>query len=314
MKLLILGAGGIGGLFGGRLAQTGADVTFLVRDKRKAQLQRDGLRVESQYGNFSVPVQVKTQQEIGPDYDLVVLTCKAYDLPSAIESIRPAMSKSTAVLPFLNGLAHMETLNAEFGQASVMGGTARVQVTVTPEGVIRQLNDWQTLTFGEQDGRASERATQLKALLDKTGVEVKLSTNIMRELWLKAVHLASVAGMTCLMRSNLGEIVRTPEGTELLTKFFRRNAEIAARAGHAPDDKFMQTYLDLFKQADSRYEASMLRDLEKGGPIESEQILGHMLRQCRAAGLPDELHLAAYTHVKAYEQRRDAGRLPRAGA
>jgi 2-dehydropantoate 2-reductase len=284
-----------------------------VREQRKAQLEREGLRVESQFGNFGVPVRALTQEEIGPEYDLVLLTCKAYDLPSAIESIRPAMGSSTAVLPFLNGLAHMERLNQEFGSARVMGGTARVQVTMGADGAIRQLNDWQTLTFGEQDGRISARATELKALLDKTGVEARVSTDIMRELWLKAVHLATVAGMTCLMRGNLGEIVRTPEGSALLTRFLERNAEIAAHAGHRPDDKFMKTYLDLFRQPDSRYEASMLRDLEKGGRIESEQILGHMLRQCRAAQLPDELHLAAYTHVKTYEQRREAGRLP-AGA
>ena len=309
MKLLVLGAGGTGGLFGGRLAQTGADVTFLVREKRKAGLLEHGLRIESQFGNASLPVQVKVQSEIKPEYDLVLLTCKAYDLPGAIETIRPAMAGSAAVLPLLNGLAHIEQLNAEFGQGSVMGGTARVQVTLTPEGMIKQLNDWQTVTFGEQDGRVSERATQLKALFDKTSVEAKLSTNIMRELWLKLVHLSTVAGMTCLMRGNLGEIVRTPEGSDLLTKFFESNAEIAARAGHRPDDKFVATYKDLFRQADSRYEASMLRDLEKGGQIESEQILGYMLRQCRAAGLPDTLHLAAYTHVKTFEQRRDAGRL-----
>jgi 2-dehydropantoate 2-reductase len=310
MKILILGAGGTGGLFGGRLVETGADVTFLVRDKRKADLLRDGLRIESQFGNATLPVKAKVQSEIGPEYDLVLLTCKAYDLPSAIETIRPAMAGSAAVLPLLNGLAHIERLNAEFGQDKVMGGTARVQVTLTPEGVIKQLNDWQTITFGEQDGRASERATALKALLDKTKIEVKLSTNIMRELWLKLVHLATVAGMTCLMRGNLGEIVRTPEGSALLMKFFESNAEIAARAGHRPDDKFVSTYRDLFHQADSRYEASMLRDLEKGGQIESEQILGFMLRQCRDAGLPDALHLAAYTHVKTFEQRRDARRLP----
>ena len=311
MKLLVLGAGGIGGLFGGRLAQTGADVTFLVREKRKADLLQQGLRIESQFGNASMPVQVKVQSEIGPGYDLVLLTCKAYDLESAIETIHPAMSGATAVLPLLNGLAHIEKLNAQFGERNVMGGTARVQVTMTPDGVIKQLNDWQTLTFGEQDGSISDRATQLKAMLDKTGVEAKISSNIMRELWLKLVHLSTVAGMTCLMRGNLGEIIRTPEGSELLVKFFESNAEIAARAGHRPDDKFVNTYRELFSQRDSRYEASMMRDLEKGGQIESEQILGYMLRQCRAAGLPDALHLAAYTHVKTYEQRRDAGRLPR---
>lgn len=312
MKLLVLGAGGIGGLFGGRLAQTGADVTFLVRDKRKAQLAERGLRIESQFGDATLQVRARVQAEIGPGYDLVLLTCKAYDLDSAIETIRPAMGDATAVLPLLNGIAHMERLNQEFGQAKVLGGTAKVQVTLTPEGVIRQLNDWQTLTFGEQDGSTSPRVAQLKAMLDKTGVDARLSTNIMRDLWLKLVHLSTVAGMTCMMRGNLGEIARTPEGSELLTRFFMANAEIAARAGHAPDDKFVATYRDLFQQRDSRYEASMLRDLEKGGRIESEQILGHMLRQCRAAGLPDALHLAAYTHVKTFEQRRDADRLPKA--
>ena len=312
MKLLILGAGGIGGLFGGRLAQTGADVTFLVRDKRRAQLAERGLRIESQFGDATLQVQAKLQSEIRPEYDLVLLTCKAYDLDSAIDTIRPAMGGNAAVLPLLNGIAHMERLNQDFGQANVLGGTAKVQVTLTPDGVIRQLNDWQTLTFGEQDGSTSARVTQLKTMLDKTGVEAKLSTNIMRDLWLKLVHLSTVAGMTCLMRGNLGEIARTPEGSELVFNFFMRNAEIAARAGHAPDDKFVATYKDLFQQRDSRYEASMLRDLEKGGRIESEQILGYMLRQCRAAGLPDALHLAAYTHVKTFEQRRDAGRLPQA--
>ena len=148
-------------------------------------------------------------------------------------------------------------------------------------------------------------------MFSKTSIEAKLSQNIMRDMWLKMVHLATVAGMTCLMRANIGEIVRTPEGSEFLKKFLLMNADIAAHAGHRPDEKFLQTYLDLFSQKDAMYEASMQRDLEKGGQIESEQILGDILKKCREAGLPDALHLAAYTHVKAYEERRAAGRLPK---
>ncbi|MDB5797067.1 MAG: 2-dehydropantoate 2-reductase [Paucimonas sp.] len=309
MKILMLGAGGIGGAIGGRLAQAGADVTFLVREKRKAQLERDGLQIESPFGNAKLTVQAKLQAEIEPVYDLVILTCKAYDLESAIETIRPAMSGDTAVLPLLNGLAHIERLNQEFGAHKVMGGTAKIQVTLTPDGIVRQLNDWQTITFGEQDGSQSARAASLKALLDQTPIEAKLSLQVMRDMWLKVVHLSTVAGMTCLMRANIGEIVRTPEGSALLKTFLAANAAIAAKAGHEPDEKFLGTYLELFSQPQSAYEASMLRDLEKGGLIESEHILGFMLRKCREAGLPDTLHLAAYTHVKAYEQRRDAGRL-----
>jgi 2-dehydropantoate 2-reductase len=214
------------------------------------------------------------------------------------------------VLPLLNGLAHIERLNQEFGAGNVMGGTAKIQVTLMPDGVVRQLNDWQTVTFGEQDCSQSERANNFKSLLDRTPIEAKLSLQIMRDMWLKVVHLSTVAGMTCLMRANIGEIVRTPEGSALLKSFLMANAAIAAKAGHQPDEKFLGTYLELFGQTQSAYEASMLRDLEKGSFIESEHILGFMLRKCREAGLPDALHLAAYTHVKAYEQRRDAGRLP----
>lgn len=310
MKILVLGAGGIGGYFGGRLLQAGAAVTFLVRENRRQQLREHGLRIESQYGDATLEVDAKLQSEVAADYDLILLTCKAYDLASAIDTISPAVSRSTAILPLLNGIAHIGLLNERFGRDKVLGGTAKIQVTLTPERVVRQLNDWQTITFGEQDGSESPRALELKALLEKTGVEVKLSRNIVRELWMKLVHLSTVAGMTCLMRANLGEIIRTPEGSVLLKAFFDANARIAACAGHAPDEAFARTYYNLFEQRDSRYEASMLRDLEKGGPIEAEHILGFMLNRCREAGLDDTVHRLAYTHVKSYEQRRAAQRLP----
>ena len=275
------------------------------------QLKVQGLQVESQFGNLTLQVNAKLQTEIEPIYDLILLTCKAYDLPSAIDSIRPAINSKTAILPLLNGLAHIDSLNNTFGKENVLGGTAKMQVTLTPAGIVKQLNDWQTITFGEQDGKESMRTSELFTMFSKTSIEAKLSQNIMRDMWLKMVHLATVAGMTCLMRANIGEIVRTPEGSEFLKKFLLMNADIAAHAGHRPDEKFLQTYLDLFSQKDAMYEASMQRDLEKGGQIESEQILGDILKKCREAGLPDALHLAAYTHVKAYEERRAAGRLPK---
>jgi 2-dehydropantoate 2-reductase len=310
LKILILGAGGIGGMVGGRLVQSGADVTFLVREGRKQALQANSLKIESPFGNASLPVVAKLKSEIKPDYDLILLACKAYDLDSAIETIRPAVNSSVCVLPILNGIAHMSRLNQEFGAEKVLGGTIKMQVTLTAEGVVRQLSDWQTLTFGEQNGSLSERTDKFKSLLAKTSIEVKTTENIVREMWMKMVHLSTVAGITCLMRANVGEIARTPEGTALMQRFLRRNADIAAHAGYRPDESFLETYLKLFATTDSSYEASMLRDLEKGGRIESEQILGDMLQLCRIAGLDEGLHLAAYTHVKAYEQRRDTARLP----
>jgi len=311
MNVMVLGAGGIGGMVGGRLAQHGCDVTFLVRERRKAQLDLDGLCIESPQGNAKLQVKSILQANASTTPDLVLLTCKAYDLDSAIEAIRPAMGPNTAVLPLLNGIAHMDRLNQEFGHARVLGGTIRMQATLTPTGTIRQLNDWQTLTFGEQDGHASDRLQAFQSALKLTGIEAKLSSSIMRELWMKLVHLATVASGTCLMRANIGEIARTPEGTQLLNRLLQLNADIASHAGYPPDDAFLEGYRKLFATRDATYEASMLRDLEKGGQVEADQIVGFMLKQCRAAGKDDTLHLAAYTHLKAYEQRRDAGRLPK---
>jgi 2-dehydropantoate 2-reductase len=310
LKVLVLGAGAVGGFFGGRLAQAGADVTFLVRPKRKAQLAEQGLQIESRFGNASLRVPANLQSEIAPGYDVVLLTCKAYDLSSAIDSIGPVMSDSTAVLPLLNGISHIEQLNGLFRARNVLPGAARIQVTLTPQGVVRQLNEWQTIIFGTQDGSTSPRLQALKTFFDAAGIDARISPDIMRELWWKLVHLATVAGMTCLMRANIGEIARTSEGSSLFTTFLEINAKIAAHAGFPPTDSFLQGYHDLFRQRDSMYEASMLRDLEKGGPIEADHILGFMLRRCREAGLPDLLHLTAYTHAKSYEERRAARRLP----
>lgn len=311
MKVLVLGAGGVGGVVGGRLLAHGADVSFVVREHRKAQLAREGLRIESPLGNLHLQARALLASELQPEFDVVVMACKAYDLGSAIATVRSGVSNRTAILPLLNGLAHLERLNEIFGKEHVLGGSAKMQVALSSTGVVRQLNDWQTLTFGEQDGRLTPRVVALREMIQKTGIEAQLSTDIFRDMWMKMVHLATVAGMTCMMRANVGEIVRTPEGGELLKRFLHRNADIAAHFGYRPDEKFMASYLALFSDSASRYEASMARDLEKGGQVESEQILGDMLKRCRQAVVPDDLHLAAYTHVKAYEQRRDAGRLPK---
>lgn len=311
MKILVLGAGGIGGYFGGRLVQAGADVTFLVRPLRKAQLETQGLQIQSRHGDARLSVKARLQSEIDADYDLVILTCKAYDLLEALETIAPAMAGTAGVLPLLNGVAHIALLNDRFGEDRVLGGVAKIAATLTPEGVIRHLNDWCTVIFGEQDGRLSSRATRLKALFDKTSVDARVSPDIRRELWLKLVHLHTVAAMTSLMRANVGEIVRTPEGKDLLQRVLDTNIEIARREGYAPDEDFITTFRALFSQADSTYESSLLRDMERGGPIEADHILGFMLERCRAHGLSDSMHCLAYTSAKAYEQRRAADRLPK---
>lgn len=310
IRILILGAGGTGGYFGGRLAEAGADVTFLVRDARAAMVRRDGLRIESQFGNATLPVQVVTQDTLGSGYDLVFLSCKAYDLDSALAAIRPAVGPQTAILPVLNGVGHMATLNAAFGPSAVLGGTAKIQVTLTPDGTVRHLNDWRFLTFGEQDGTMSDRVQAFAAACaPATGMVAEAVPDISQRMWEKLVHVATSAGMTCLMRANVGEIVRTTQGRTLLLDLLETHAEIAARNGHAPSAAFMDTYRATFSDPASMYSTSMLRDIERGAATEGAHILGYMQAQARAHGVTAPILDLAATHLEAYEQRRTAGRL-----
>ena len=311
MKLLILGAGGIGGYFGGRLVQAGADVTFLVRPARQAQLQAQGLVIQSVKGDAVIPVNTVLAVELRAGYDMVLLTCKAYDLTDAMEAIAPAMTGTTAVLPLLNGVAHMAILNQRFGARQVLGGAAKIAITLTADGVVRHLNDWCSMVFGEQDGSTSARAAALKAWFDKTHVQTTLTPNIQGEMWWKLVHLHTIAAMTSLLRANVGEIVRTPDGAALFTQMLELNIEIASREGHAPAPEFIGGMRTMFANPASTYEASLARDMERSGLVEAEQILGDMLARCRTHGLDDRLHALAYTGAKAYEQRRAAQRLPR---
>lgn len=311
MKIFVLGAGATGGYYGGRLVEAGADVTFLVRDRRLAQLARDGLVIESPAcGDARLKVDAVTAADPTKAFDLVLLTSKAYDLDAAIEAVRPAIGPGTVILPLLNGYAQVDRLVAEFGAQRVIGGLAKIQATLSPEGVVKHLNDWRYITFGELDGHASERVAQLKALFDRTSVVATVSSDIRHDLWIKLVHLSTVAGMTCLMRGSVGEIARTPDGTRLLNAFFDLNIEIATRAGCAPKQGFIDEFRALFGNRDAAYSASMARDIERGGPIEAEHILGFMLERCRAFGLDDTLHTVAYTHCMTYQARRAAGRLP----
>jgi 2-dehydropantoate 2-reductase len=309
MKIVSLGAGAIGGYFGGRLVEGGCDVTFLVREGRKAGLQKSGLRIESGFGNFSGPVRAVTREEISAPADLVLLTCKAYDLPSAIEAIGPAVGPSTMILPLLNGSAHIDELNRVFGAPRVLGGFAKIAVTMLPDGAIKHLNDWRFITFGEQDGAMSDRLGAVKALFDRTSVVATAVPNIMTGMWEKLVHLATVAGATAVMRANIGEIARTEEGSALMIELLETNAEIASRAGFPVSTGFLDEYRALLSDRKSMHTASLLRDMESKGPVEADHIIGYLLRKAREHGVDDRLLRVIYVNAKAYEQRRQAGRL-----
>ncbi len=310
MKLLVLGAGGIGGYFGGRLAQAGEDVTFLVRERRRAQIGRDGLVIESPHGNAVVAAKCVTAGTLRPGYDAVFFTCKAYDLDSAMEAIAPAMKGGCSVLPMLNGLAHYERLDERFGRNTVLGGTCHINVTLRADGVVHQMDALERVFFGERDRRPSERTRALAQAFSRARVPWVLSEDIEQELWEKLIFLSAMASMTCLCRANIGEIMASPGGHEAMERALETNIAIATREGHAPRPEALEFARNRLMQPGGPQSASMLRDLEAGRPVEAEPIVGWMLDRARRHGLDDTVLSLAYTHLKAYEARRAAGRWP----
>lgn len=313
MRVLCLGAGAVGGYYGGRLLEGGCDVSFLVRPARRAQLEAHGLVIESpSCGNYVASrAAVIDRRELADAeaFDVVLLTCKAYDLQEAMDAIAPAVARKATVLPLLNGLAHLDLLNRRFGRSNVLGGLAKIAATLTAEGVVRHLNDWRFITFGEQDGAMSARVVALKAAFDRTSVLAGAVPDVLARMWEKFVHLATVASMTCLMRASVGEIARTPSGTRQLLDVFDALSTLAAGAGHPVSEAFQAEYRRLFQDGTSTYTASMLRDLERGGRVEADHIVGYAVAAAAANGMAVPLLEAAYTHLKAYEERRAAGRL-----
>ena len=274
MKILILGAGGIGGYFGGRLVEAGADVTFLVRDQRRDQLGRDGLVIRSPLGDAKLAVKTVTAGTLAPGYDLVLFTCKAYDLESAMDAIAPAMQGEASVLPMLNGIAHLDHLDRRFGAKNVVGGTCQINVTLRKDGAIVHGDPLQRMIFGERDGAASARTEAFRAELARSKIDHVLSANILQDLWDKVVFLSALAAMTCLFRGNVREIMAAPGGKEAMERTLAANIAIAKAEGFAPGEVAMDRARQRLTDPEGLWSASMLRDLEAGKPVEADHIVG----------------------------------------
>ena len=313
MKILILGAGGTGGYFGGRLVQAGADVTFLVRERRAQQLSLHGLQIESPSDSITLPVKTALATTVKPEFDVVILACKAYDLQSSITAIAPAMGTHTVVIPLLNGMAHLAALDAAFGTARVMGGCCQIAATLTKEGVVKSMTDVHSITWGARDGlHKAQQQTVAEALgkeFTNTMVSWKVSDNIMLDMWEKIAFLSTLAGMTCMMRATVGEILSTPDGKALMTDYVRASMAITTAEGYPPRAHVVERFEKILSSLNSTLTASMLRDLESGNEVEADQIVGYMLDKAREHKIDDRLITMAYTHLKAYQERRIAERL-----
>jgi 2-dehydropantoate 2-reductase len=304
MKILIVGAGAIGGYFGGRLLEAGRDVTFLVREKRAAQLKAEGLVIQSKLGDVNIksPPTIAAAQLKAP-YDLIIVSMKAYDLKAAMESFAAAVGPNTAILPLLNGMSHLDLLEKRFGAKAVLGGQCIVAATLDGKGHIRHLNDTASLVFGERDGADSPRSAEILKTLSGAKFDSRASSAIVLEMWEKWVFLATLAGITCLMRASVGDIVAAGQG-QLTLDLLEECRAIAEAAGAKPRAPFLEQVRGTLSAKGSPLTASLLRDIEKGAPIEADHILGDLLRRKPKGGGGNSLLAVAYANLKAYEARR----------
>lgn len=303
MRILILGAGGVGGYFGAHLLRSGADVTFLVRERRKALIEANGLQIETPRGAFSVHPKLVCANEVKPEYDLIILAPKSYDLDDALRSLDGA-SGHGVVLPFLNGLDHLDALDQRFGRAAVMGGVAHIAATITESGAIRQLNDIHSLTVGPRHPDQAELARAFVDLCQAAEFDGIYAEDIEQVLWDKWVFLATLAGMTTVCRGSVGEIVATPHGEALTRQMYDACCEVARLSGYPNGAAARERALTLLTTQGSAFTASMLRDLQAGQATEHEHVLGAMSRRGMALGLPMDLLRLAHTHLAVQAGRR----------
>lgn len=305
MNILIVGAGALGGYFGARLLAAQQDVTFLLRPGRVAQLEKTGLVVKSPLGdlNLAAPPHVLAGQIERP-YDVVIVACKAYDLAQVMASFAPAVGPGTAILPLLNGMAHLAQLADRFGEDKVLGGLCMISATLDNEGVIHHLNDAHVLAFGERDGVDSARTRAIAAAFGTARFTSQASTEIMLQMWEKWVFIASAAGITSLMRGTVGDIVAAG-GAPLVSALIDECAAIATANEYAPRAPALQRARTMLTAAGSPISASMAKDIDKGAAVEADHVIGDLIARAAPPLAPTALLNVAYAHLKTYEARRE---------
>ncbi|MDR3669438.1 MAG: 2-dehydropantoate 2-reductase [Holophaga sp.] len=303
MRILVVGAGATGGYFGGRLLAAGREVTFLVRPERRRRLAENGLVIRSGLGDVNLPAPTVTADTLDRTFDLVLLSCKAYDLEGAIEGFAPAVGPETAILPLLNGMRHLDRLDERFGASRVLGGLCQISSALDPEGRILHLNTMHSLVFGERDGVRSARIQAVAAELAGCGFHDRLSDQVLLQMWEKWVFIASAAGINCLMRATVADIVAAGASGFALA-LVDECAGIAAAHGFPPREAWLQKARAMLTEPGAALTASMLRDLERGAPIEADHVVADLLRRGDPQPGANPMLRVVLAHLKAYEARR----------
>jgi 2-dehydropantoate 2-reductase len=308
MSILIVGAGATGGYYGGRLARAGRDVTFLVRERRAAALRQRGLRIVSSGSTEVIEPNVVTAAELAAgagranSVSTVLVTVKAAGLDAAIGEMAPAVGPETTVVPVLNGMRHMDILNAAFGSARVLGGVALLATQLDGNGDIDVLSPDARITIGAQDRRRTPAVERTRELLDGAGFPVAISDDIVADMWSKWVFIASVGAATCLLGGTAGEIAAA--GGDAIARAIVEEAGLAAAAsGYPIPDTAQKRTQAMLTAPGSPFASSMYRDLRQGRPVEVDTILDDLLERGRRDGVRTPLLEAAAVALRVHNDR-----------
>jgi 2-dehydropantoate 2-reductase len=307
MQFLIIGAGALGGYYGGMLVKGGSDVTFLVRQRRAAQLEEHGLVVKLLDSEYRTPVKTVLADAVGGPYDVALVACKAYGLDEAIDDFAPALAADGAALPVLNGINHIETLAARLGRKRVLGGVGMVNAELSPEGAIgfRLAADNQ-IAFGELDGERSARCEGIHGALAAGGVPNVVSDRIVAEMWGKFCGYGAIAAVATLVRARAGEVAVVPSGGAFVAAAFAECARVAAAEGYPPSPEIEGFVRGLYGRLGSDYRPSIAVDIEAGRPTEGEYTIGDLVRRADRLGVEVPILRAALCNLQIYEARRAA--------
>ena len=297
MKILILGAGAIGGFFGAHLMKSGADITFLVREKRKDELKKSGINIFSINGELKVNPKLLDKNLSGQHFDVIILTNKSYDLIESIREIKPYVNK-TVIIPLLNGMAHYEILDKEFGKEKIFGGTAYISTAMNNYGSIQQITSRASIKFGPRTQKNISIANKFYEICKETEFECDFSDHIELDLWRKYVLIGATAASTVLFQKPLGEICATTYGKRLIIEIHEECKKIVLSKGYDIGIEATNYNLKLITDKDSLLKASMLRDFESGKKTECEHILGYLIELAKRNNVQCNLIKAAHTRIQ----------------
>lgn len=287
MKILIMGTGGVGGYYGGLLAQQGNDVTFIARGAHLNAIQQKGLKVKSVHGDFTIfPAKATQNPGESGETDLVLFCVKTYDIEDAARAIRPVIGPNSMIMSLQNGIDAPERIGKITGIEHVIGGVTWLSSAVEAPGIIKQISQFRRIIFGELEGGSSERIESIYKAFSPTGMSVEVSEDIQKVLWEKLVFIAAVSGVGSLTRLPMGDYRAIPEARNLLLNIMKEVESVARAYGVRLDADVVQKWIEFIDRSAPDIKPSMQLDIESGHRTELESMIGTVNRKGRELRIP----------------------------